>query len=215
MEIEEFGIFLYNLRVNEGLDLKVAACRIGIDKHLLDTLERGIVRSFPRFKTLESLSKFYDFRFQYVPSQLLVVVPLLSEIEKIEKNNRDKASFEKIVDNCEDDDKGIISLKATEKIVIKKALEKCNGNREEAASRLEIGERTLYRKLKEYGINDDRGKAYSRKKIEISKEDIKEAIEETMNRLEASKKLDIAEGTLYRKIKEYGLGNIKYSGVKT
>ena len=40
-----------------------------------------------------------------------------------------------------------------EKYYIERALELTNGKREEAASMLGIGERTLYRKIKEFGLN--------------------------------------------------------------
>ena len=46
------------------------------------------------------------------------------------------------------------SLKEVEQYYIQQALEMTGGKREEAASILEIGERTLYRKIKEYGLND-------------------------------------------------------------
>lgn len=44
-------------------------------------------------------------------------------------------------------------IEAMEKIMIKKALQKFNGNKRKAAEVLEISERTLYRKLREYEIN--------------------------------------------------------------
>jgi len=43
-------------------------------------------------------------------------------------------------------------LSEVEKYYIQRALELTNGKREEAASLLGIGERTLYRKIKEYGL---------------------------------------------------------------
>jgi two-component system response regulator HydG len=43
-------------------------------------------------------------------------------------------------------------LEAVEKYYIEKALELTKGNREEAASLLKISERTMYRKIKEYGL---------------------------------------------------------------
>ena len=43
-------------------------------------------------------------------------------------------------------------LTVVERYYIERALEKTHGNREEAAQMLGIGERTLYRKLKEYGV---------------------------------------------------------------
>jgi two-component system response regulator HydG len=43
-------------------------------------------------------------------------------------------------------------LADVERFYIQRALEVANGKREEAASMLGIGERTLYRKIKEYGL---------------------------------------------------------------
>ena len=45
-----------------------------------------------------------------------------------------------------------ITIKEMEKIQIEKALDKYRGNRRKTAKALGIGERTLYRKLKEYGL---------------------------------------------------------------
>ncbi|MEM1328072.1 MAG: sigma-54 dependent transcriptional regulator [Bacteroidota bacterium] len=47
-----------------------------------------------------------------------------------------------------------LSLVENEKNIIKKALKKHNGRRKDAASELEISERTLYRKIKEYDISE-------------------------------------------------------------
>ena len=46
-----------------------------------------------------------------------------------------------------------ISIEQAEKALIKKTLEDVNGNREKAAQILGIGERTLYRKIKLYGLS--------------------------------------------------------------
>jgi DNA-binding NtrC family response regulator len=40
-----------------------------------------------------------------------------------------------------------------EKVTIEAALRDTGGNRRKAAEQLGIGERTLYRKIKEYGLN--------------------------------------------------------------
>jgi two-component system response regulator HydG len=45
-------------------------------------------------------------------------------------------------------------LKDVEAFYIRKALDLTTGNREEAARMLGIGERTLYRKIKEYDLKD-------------------------------------------------------------
>jgi two-component system response regulator HydG len=47
-----------------------------------------------------------------------------------------------------------ISLTDAEKELIRNTLKLVHGNREQAAKILEIGERTLYRKIKEYGLTD-------------------------------------------------------------
>jgi two-component system response regulator HydG len=44
-------------------------------------------------------------------------------------------------------------LEEVEKLYIAETLKATGGNREEAATLLGIGERTLYRKIKEYGLN--------------------------------------------------------------
>ncbi len=44
------------------------------------------------------------------------------------------------------------SLEDTQREMIEHTLEQCNGNRKAAASQLGISERTLYRKIKEYGL---------------------------------------------------------------
>lgn len=49
--------------------------------------------------------------------------------------------------------KGSLSLEENEKDMIYKALEKHKGKRKDAAKELGISERTLYRKINEYGIN--------------------------------------------------------------
>ena len=45
-----------------------------------------------------------------------------------------------------------LSLEDVEKEMIRKALEKHNGRRKNAAADLKISERTLYRKIKEYNL---------------------------------------------------------------
>jgi two-component system response regulator HydG len=47
-----------------------------------------------------------------------------------------------------------ISIEEAEKELIRNTLKMVDGNREQAANILGIGERTLYRKIKEYGLND-------------------------------------------------------------
>lgn len=55
------------------------------------------------------------------------------------------------INECEDE---AISLQDVEKEMIKKALDRHNGKRKYAAQDLKISERTLYRKIKEYNLED-------------------------------------------------------------
>ena len=48
-----------------------------------------------------------------------------------------------------------LNVKENEKSLILKALEECGGNRSQAAIKLNISRRTLYRKLHEYGFGGD------------------------------------------------------------
>jgi len=45
------------------------------------------------------------------------------------------------------------NLREIEKYAFESALKQANGNREKAASILGVGERTIYRKIKEYGLD--------------------------------------------------------------
>ncbi len=45
-----------------------------------------------------------------------------------------------------------LSLEEIEKVALRQTLSLVDGNREKAANILKIGERTLYRKIKEYGL---------------------------------------------------------------
>ena len=45
-----------------------------------------------------------------------------------------------------------LNLKEVEKTKIEKALERCKGNRKLAAQALGMSDRSLYRKLKQYGL---------------------------------------------------------------
>lgn len=139
MTIKEFGDFLYLLRVGKRLGINRVSRETGVDSNLLGRLERGNVSTFPRHKTLSSLSNFYDFRFQYVPAQLVVIhSPLPEKInEEFEEQNELETT---------------ISMVEGEKMLIERALIQTNFNRLAASKILKIGERTLYRKLEEYNI---------------------------------------------------------------
>src|SRR5262249_44742115 len=81
-------------------------------------------------------------------------------------------------------------LKEGERYYMKKTLELTGGNREEAAKLLGIGERTLYRVIRDWKAQDQ----------------LKEALEATGGNLaEAARRVGLSEATLTRKIKKLGM----------
>jgi transcriptional regulator with PAS, ATPase and Fis domain len=59
----------------------------------------------------------------------------------------------RVIEDTEEVIEESLSLTDREKELIKKALDKNNGKRKLAAAELGISERTLYRKIKEYGLD--------------------------------------------------------------
>jgi two-component system response regulator HydG len=81
-------------------------------------------------------------------------------------------------------------LADVERYYTEKTLEMTGGNREEAARKLGIGERTLYRNIQDWKMQDR----------------IREALAQTGGDVEAAAKvLEIGESVLARKIKKWGL----------
>ena len=48
-----------------------------------------------------------------------------------------------------------LNLNDIGKLLVEKALERNNGNRKKAAQELGISDRTLYRRIKQYGLEND------------------------------------------------------------
>jgi transcriptional regulator with PAS, ATPase and Fis domain len=101
-----------------------------------------------------------DVSFQETNSR--AIKDLFRDTAKVENNNQTESespsaeySSHKSMNNIQDTEEIIeesLSLADKEVEMIKKALEKYNGKRKMAAGELGISERTLYRKIKEYGI---------------------------------------------------------------
>jgi DNA-binding NtrC family response regulator len=101
-----------------------------------------------------------DVSFQETNSRTLK--DLFRDTLKEERSNQSESespsvdySSHKSINNIQDTEEIIeesLSLADKEVEMIKKALEKYNGKRKMAAGELGISERTLYRKIKEYGI---------------------------------------------------------------
>jgi transcriptional regulator with XRE-family HTH domain len=145
MQVREFGEFLRILRVNKGMTIVEVASKTGVVSTLISQLELGIRRSFPRHETMKHLAEFFDFEFQYIPEQMLIIDCPRPPI--MQKSNADEESYAEA-----EVYKTIKTLKDHEKDTIIRTLNKNKGSRERTALELDIGERTLYRKIKEYHI---------------------------------------------------------------
>lgn len=91
----------------------------------------------------------------YYPPTTTAVVPAPQPVSTININPVAELS-EVEDDDIQDTEEYVeesLSLNEVEKEVIKKALEKHHGKRKSAAKDLNISERTLYRKIKEYGLD--------------------------------------------------------------
>jgi DNA-binding NtrC family response regulator len=100
-----------------------------------------------------------DVAFQETNSRAIKNLFREAKEETITNNETETPSVDftphKSVNNIQDTEEIIeesLSLADKEVEMIKKALEKYNGKRKMAAGELGISERTLYRKIKEYGI---------------------------------------------------------------
>ncbi len=82
--------------------------------------------------------------------------PIVSTSSNVSTININPGSVNVVDEDIQDTEEYVeesLSLDEVEKEVIKKALEKHNGKRKNAAKDLNISERTLYRKIKEYGLD--------------------------------------------------------------
>jgi transcriptional regulator with PAS, ATPase and Fis domain len=78
------------------------------------------------------------------------ILPADPQLGTVSIRMRDEAELEEDTDHTEVEE--VLSLEEKEKEMIKKALQKHRNRRKTAAQELGISERTLYRKIKEYGI---------------------------------------------------------------
>lgn len=83
-----------------------------------------------------------------------VVAPVpVQQVSTINLNAQPSCTVDDDIQDTEEYVEESLSLDEVEKEVIKKALEKHHGKRKNAAKDLNISERTLYRKIKEYGLD--------------------------------------------------------------
>ena len=99
--------------------------------------------------TAAKIDEMQLFRPQYVqPNETTIVTPQHQASPFIKNNNHNHNHIEDTEEYVEES----LSLEEVEKDMIRKALERHKGKRKFAAQELGISERTLYRKINEYGL---------------------------------------------------------------
>lgn len=97
---------------------------------------------------LVTSSPYYPGGTSMVPSSTAVEVPTI-----IHSPQKQSTPLDDDIQDTEEYIEETLSLDEVEREIIKKALEKHHGKRKAAAQDLKISERTLYRKIKEYGLD--------------------------------------------------------------
>jgi transcriptional regulator with PAS, ATPase and Fis domain len=118
------------------------------NKHLFNTIEEDIFSSANT--TLPATS--FNNSAQNAPASTSFLLNPLTNTKEDEHDDFEYAKVEDITHSIMDDDN--FSLEKQEKEMIIKALKKNNNKRKYAAQDLGISERTLYRKIKQYGLED-------------------------------------------------------------
>ena len=113
---------------------EVGQCNaVGRDETSVKEIERDLRKSLAYIKGLSAES-------EKLPELASVLQDLSDELKNIFNEND-------IYSNCS------FNLQEVESITVARALDRCNGNISVAAKLLGIGRNTLYRKIKDYGIN--------------------------------------------------------------
>ncbi len=132
-----------------------------LKKLLLETYQSGglnqslLKKHQDLFEDVESQPSSYD-RKEQTSTNLPLVLDNIGEKESQERNHTPKREYKEdiIEDITHEEDESSLSIEKKEKELILKALKKHNNKRKYAAMDLGISERTLYRKIKQYDIQE-------------------------------------------------------------
>jgi DNA-binding NtrC family response regulator len=83
-----------------------------------------------------------------------VIAPVANPVSMADRLEEEEPDFEKILDISHETEEESLLLEQQEKEMILKALKKNHNRRKNAARDLGISERTLYRKIKLFGIDE-------------------------------------------------------------
>jgi transcriptional regulator with PAS, ATPase and Fis domain len=115
-----------------------------LKKLVLEIMQKGTIDSDLHEDHAQIIQKLYQDDTSLVNTKDMQQTP----VENYRKEDDDIQDTEEIIEES-------LSLEEKEKELIIKALQKHNGKRKYAAQELGISERTLYRKIKEYNLNED------------------------------------------------------------
>jgi transcriptional regulator with PAS, ATPase and Fis domain len=115
-----------------------------LKKLVLEIMQKGTIDSDLHEDHAQIIQKLYQDDTSLVNTKDIKQPP----VENYRKEDDDIQDTEEIIEES-------LSLEEKEKELIIKALKKHNGKRKYAAQELGISERTLYRKIKEYNLNED------------------------------------------------------------
>ena len=85
--------------------------------------------------------------------QTITQIPPSSHHDVFQPDDIDEVEYHDVTTPAADPLSESTNIKDQERVLIEKTLKKCNGRRKDAASELGISERTLYRKIKDYGLD--------------------------------------------------------------
>jgi len=137
-DITDLKKLVYSMMQNDGLNASNESVKHDLFKDVL-TSEAPVVYSRPAIADSEPVYPVYN-------------QPLSENFIKIDDYQKSRENVEDISHETEEES---LSLEKNEKDMIIKALKKNNFKRKYAAMSLGISERTLYRKIKQYDIEDE------------------------------------------------------------
>lgn len=116
--------------------------------------ERSLAISTPKQATGDNFMNERELLYKVLFDMKRDMNELRQQVAQLSSNqqsgiNTPQADDYQVVEEVKDE---VLSLEDIERETIRKALEKSGGNRKEAADSLGFSERTLYRKIKEYGL---------------------------------------------------------------
>lgn len=137
-DITDLKKLVYSMMQNDGLNASTESVKHDLFKDVL-TSEAPVVYTRPAIADSEPVYPVYN-------------QPLSENFIKIDDYQKSRENVEDISHETEEES---LSLEKNEKDMIIKALKKNNFKRKYAAMSLGISERTLYRKIKQYDIEDE------------------------------------------------------------